>query len=100
MLIVASVRKSTPSRQGAATVSMYSTKRWDVTSRNGPRTDVRQPKTRYLQDEDCEEAEGTRGFTINVFRYFHPVGSDRVLRTEKFRTVYIPGDNAWRPPTC
>ncbi len=92
VLIKASVKKSAPGGEGSATVSMYSTKRWDITSRNGPRTDVRQPKTRYLQDEDCEEAEGTRGFTINVFRYFHPVGSDRVLRTEKFRTVYIPGD--------
>ena len=92
VLIKASVKKSAPGGQGSATVSMYSTKRWDITSRNGPRTDVREPKTRYLQDEDCEEADGTRGFTINVFRYFHPVGSDRVQRTERFRTVYIPGD--------
>jgi vancomycin resistance protein YoaR len=36
VLIKAKVRKSTPSSEGAATVSMYSTKHWKITSRNGP----------------------------------------------------------------
>jgi len=92
VLIKSSVKKSAPGGEGSATVSMYSTKRWDITTRTGPRTDFREPKTRYLQDEDCEEATGTQGFSIKVFRYFHPVGSDEVQRTETFRTVYIPGD--------
>ena len=50
VLIKAHVRKSTPSSQGAATVSMYSTKRWKITSTNGPRTNARSPQLRYLQD--------------------------------------------------
>jgi vancomycin resistance protein YoaR len=92
VLIEARVRKSTPSSQGAATVSMYSTKRWNVTSTSGPRTSYRQPAVRYLQDEDCEEFSGTSGFSIDVFRHFRSLDSGKVLRREKFHTDYIAGD--------
>src|SRR4029453_2881372 len=61
-LITAHVRKSTPAREGAATVSMYSTKHWRITSSKGSRTNVTQPQVRYLQSPDCEEAFGTEGF--------------------------------------
>ena len=47
---------------------------------------------RYLQDADCEEASGTSGFSVNVFRTFHALGSGKVLRKEKFHTDYIAGD--------
>ncbi len=92
VLIKASVRKSTPSQEGAATVTMYSTKHWKITSRNGPRTDYTSPKVRYLQDPACEEAVGTQGFSINVFRTFADLETGEKLRTEKFSTTYIPGD--------
>jgi vancomycin resistance protein YoaR len=92
VLVTADVRKSTPATPGAATVSMYSTKRWKVTSGNGPRTSFRQPKVRYSQDIDCEEFSGTQGFSIDVFRYFRALKSDKVLRKEKFHTDYIAGD--------
>ena len=92
VLIKAKVRKSTPTTEGAATVSMYSTRHWRITSSKGPRTDVTQPQTRYLQEADCEEAFGTEGFSINVFRTFRALGSGKVLRREKFHTEYIPGD--------
>jgi vancomycin resistance protein YoaR len=92
ILIRAKVRKSTPSTEGAATVSMYSTKHWKITSRNGPRTDYRSPQVRYLQEADCEEASGTSGFSVNVFRTFRELGSGKVLRTEKFHTDYIAAD--------
>ena len=92
VLIKAHVRKSTPSAEGAATVTMYSTKHWKITSRNGPRTDYRSPQVRYLQDADCEEASGTSGFSVNVFRTFRDLDSGKVLRKEKFHTDYIAGD--------
>ena len=60
--------------------------------RNGPRTDYRAPKVRYLQAADCEAASGTSGFSVNVFRTFHALGSGKVLRKEKFHTDYIAGD--------
>jgi vancomycin resistance protein YoaR len=92
VLITAHVRKSTPSEEGAATVSMYSTKMWKITSSNGPRTDFRQPQVRYSQEADCEEFSGTQGFSVNVFRYFRDLDSGKALRKEKFHTDYIAGD--------
>ena len=93
VLIVADVRKSTPSEQGAATVSMYSTKTWDITAGVGSKTRITQPDTRTLRTEDCEEFDGTTGFDIDVFRYFRRPGSEAIVRTEKFHTTYIAGDN-------
>jgi len=93
VLIKARVRKSTPSEQGAATVSMYSTKTWRITSRNGPRTNYVSPQTRYLTDPDCEEFTGVSGFSVNVFRTFRELGSGDPVKTEKFHTDYIAGDN-------
>ncbi|MEO5651364.1 MAG: VanW family protein [Marmoricola sp.] len=100
VLVKANVVKSTPSTQGTATVSLYSTKRWHITTTEGPRTDYTDPKTRYSQEQPCEEFSGTKGFTINVFRYFRDLKSDKVQRTEKFHTVYIPGDTVkcGKPP--
>ncbi len=92
VLIKAKVRKSTPSTEGAATVTMYSTKHWKITSSNGPRTNYTSPSVRYLTDADCEEASGTSGFSVNVFRTFRELGSGKVLRKEKFHTDYIAGD--------
>jgi vancomycin resistance protein YoaR len=92
VLVTARVEKSTPSTQGAATVSMYSTKRWEITATTGPRTSFRQPQVRYLQGPDCEEFSGTSGFSVDVFRHFRGLDSGKVLRTEKFHTDYIAGD--------
>ena len=92
VLIKAQVRKAAPGGQGAATVTMYSTKRFDITAVAGPRTDFRQPQVRYLQDADCEEFSGTQGFSINVFRHFRDLDSGKVLRKERFNTDYIAGD--------
>jgi vancomycin resistance protein YoaR len=92
VLISASVNPSTPSSTGSVTVSMYSTKVWDISTRTGPRTNITQPETRRLSGEDCVENEGYGGFDINVFRYFREPGSSEVERTEKFSTTYTPSD--------
>jgi len=92
VLVKARVRKSTPSTEGAATVSMYSTKVWRVTAGKGPRTSFRSPQVRYSQEDDCEEFSGTQGFSVDVFRYFRDLDSGKVQRREKFHTDYIAGD--------
>ncbi len=92
VLVTASVTPSTPSSQGSATVEMWSTKRWDVESRTSGRYASTSPATRTLDDEDCEEAIGTGGFSVDVFRDFKRPGSAKVVRTEKFHTDYIPAD--------
>ena len=91
-LIKAHVLKSTPSSQGAATVSMYSTRKRKITSTTGPRTNARAPQLRYLQTADCEEFSGTPGFSVDVIRTFRPVGSGKVHHREKFHTDYIAAD--------
>ncbi|SDS47865.1 Vancomycin resistance protein YoaR, contains peptidoglycan-binding and VanW domains [Nocardioides scoriae] len=92
VLITASLTPSTPSSQGSVTVSMWSTKRFDVEARTSERYAFTAPSTRYLTDEDCEEATGSSGFSVDVFRDFRAPGSEKVLRTEKFHTDYIPSD--------
>lgn len=92
VLVKASVTPSTVSSQGEATVSMYSTKTWRIESRTGERYAYTSPSTRYLTDADCEAATGTSGFSVDVYRDFFRPGEQRKVRTEKFSTVYIPGD--------
>jgi vancomycin resistance protein YoaR len=58
VLIKAAVHKSTPGEKGAVTVSMYSTRHWRITSSNGPRSHVAQPRVRYLQTSDCQPVRG------------------------------------------
>ncbi len=92
VLVKAEVRAASPGGEGAATVSMYSSRTWKITATKGPRTQPTQPKVRYLQSADCEEFNGSPGFTVDVFRQFRDPSSDKVQRTEKFHTVYIPSD--------
>jgi vancomycin resistance protein YoaR len=90
IFITAHVQKAPVGGQGAATVSMYSTKYWDISTRKSARYAVTAPPTRYLDAPDCEPSQGGPGFTVDVFRTFRRPGSESVVRTEKFHTVYNP----------
>ena len=90
IFITAQVRKAPAGGTGSATVSMYSTEYWDISTRKSARYAVTQPPTRYLDAPDCEASDGGPGFTVDVFRTFRRAGSDVVERTEKFHTVYNP----------
>ena len=92
VLISAKVTPSTPSSQGVVTVSMYSTKYWDITTKTGDRYNFTQEKTRHLSGPECEPNDGYGGFDINVWRYFRKHGSSALERSEKFHTTYIPSD--------
>lgn len=92
VLIKAAVKPASYAAQGEVTVSMYSTKTWDITARKSERYNYTSPSTRYLTEADCEPATGTSGFTVDVWRDFRRPGESEVVRTEKFNTVYIPGD--------
>lgn len=99
VLISAKVTPSTPSRQGVVTVSMYSTKYWDISTSTSDRYDYRPPKTRTLRTPDCYPNEGYAGFDVDVTRVFRRHGSDDVVRTEKFHTAYTPADTVvCKPP--
>ena len=92
VLLVASVRRSTPSRKGTITVSAYSTKRWDIRLTAGPRTDVRRPGTQVKRTRGCQARTGSPGFEIDVNRSFRRTGSAKVVRTDRFHTTYVAQD--------
>ena len=92
VLIHATVEPSTPSTQGVVTVSMYSTKYWDISTTTSDRYNYRPPATRTLSGPDCYPNTGYAGFDVDVTRTFRRHGSDDVERTEKFHTAYTPAD--------
>ncbi|GAB3772796.1 vancomycin resistance protein YoaR [Nocardioides ginsengisegetis] len=92
VLISAHVTPSTPTSQGVVTVSMWSTKVWDITTTTGDRYHFVPPKTRTLHTKDCYPNEGYDGFDIDVVRYFRKVGQSALDHQETFHTHYIPSD--------
>jgi vancomycin resistance protein YoaR len=92
VLITANVTPSTPSTSGVVTVSMWSTKTWDITTRTSERYNFTEPDTRRLDTPDCYPNEGYGGFDVDVWRYFREPGSDELVKQEKFSTTYIPSD--------
>ena len=91
VLVHAVVTPSTPSSQGSVTVSMWSTKTWDITARTGSRYDFT-PYKRQTLTGNCETTSGADGFSIDVWRDFHRPGSSAVVKSERFHTTYIPQD--------
>lgn len=92
ILIDASVSPSSYSSSGAVTVSMYSTKYWDITTRTGERYNFTSPETREIDSATCTPNTGYGGFDIDVWRYFRKAGSDELVKTEKMHTTYTPND--------
>lgn len=99
ILIDAHVTPSTPSSQGVVTVSMYSTKFWDITTSAGERYNFVGPSVRTLHTPDCYPNTGYDGFDIDVKRYFRKPGKQALDHTENFHTHYIPSDTViCKPP--
>jgi vancomycin resistance protein YoaR len=99
VLVHAVLQDSTPSSQGELTVSTYSTKYWDITSRTSDRYNYTSPATRTLDTPDCYANTGYGGFDVDVWRYWRKAGSDDLERTEKMHTTYTPSDTVvCKPP--
>ena len=93
VLIQVTVAPSTVSTSGVATVSMYSTKHWDITTTVGEQDNPTEPEVRRINDRVCHPNEGYGGFDIDVIRYFTPVGANTESREpETFSTTYTPSD--------
>ncbi|WP_300678598.1 VanW family protein [Nocardioides sp.] len=92
VLIRAAIKKATPGSQGVLTVSMWSTKVWDITTSTGARYASTPYKKRDIAGDNCEATVGANGFQIDVKRYFHKPGQKAVVKTENFHTTYIPQD--------
>lgn len=59
------------------TVTLWGTKRYDVKTEYGPKTDETQPETVYLVDEeDCNPTSGIPGFAQTAYRVFYQGGNE------------------------
>ena len=92
VLISAQVTPSTPSAQGVVTVSMYSTKYWDITTSESDRYNYRSPATRTLTTADCYPNTGYSGFDIDVTRFFRRAGQSALHHKEVMHTSYTASD--------
>ena len=92
VLVKATVKPSTPTTEGVLTVSMYSTKTWDIESITSERYNFTSPETRRISSEDCEPNEGYGGFDVDVTRVFRRPGESEVVRRQVFDTTYTPSD--------
>ncbi|WP_107704677.1 VanW family protein [Nocardioides allogilvus] len=93
VLVSANVTPSTPSTSGVVTVSMYSTKHWNITTSESERYNITKAKERKVDTKKCHANEGYGGFDIDVMRYFEPVGANNETRSpETFHTTYTPSD--------
>jgi vancomycin resistance protein YoaR len=99
VLVHATLQDSTPSSQGVLTVSIWSTKYWDITTKTSDRYAFTSPATRTLDTPDCYANTGYGGFDVDVWRYWRRAGSDDLERTEKMHTTYTPSDTViCKPP--
>jgi vancomycin resistance protein YoaR len=92
VLIDATVIPSAGRSQGTVTVSMYSTKYWDITTSTGERYNFTSPGTQTMSGPDCVPNQGYGGFDIDVQRYIRRVGDPTLIETENLFTRYIPSD--------
>lgn len=93
VLISANVTPATASTSGVVTVSMYSTKHWNITTSESERYNVTKAKVRRVDTVQCHANEGYGGFEIDVKRFFEPVGANtETRRPENFHTTYTPSD--------
>ncbi|WP_238012749.1 VanW family protein [Dactylosporangium sp. AC04546] len=72
----------------SVTVTLYGTRRYEVTTEYGPRTKVVQPQTVYLQEPDCNPTDGLPGFHQEAFRIVKQGG--REVRRDRFAWRYDP----------
>ncbi|MGD9961035.1 VanW family protein [Nocardioides sp.] len=99
ILIQANVTPATAATQGVVTVSMWSTKVWDITSSTSARYAYTPPATRTLTTADCYPNTGYSGFQVDVTRFFRKVGESKLDHKEVFHTVYTPSDTViCKPP--
>ena len=64
------------------TVSIYSTKRYEITTKWGPKKDITQPKEVRLKEKDCIPTQGIPGFAQEAWRIFKKNGKE--IKRERF----------------
>jgi vancomycin resistance protein YoaR len=100
VLIQADFTPSTPTSPGAATVTIWSTAYWEVTSTRSARYNLVEPAQVVVDSADCEPSPGQRGFDVDVTRNLHNLVDPTLDRVEVLHTTYAPSDAVTcTPPT-
>ena len=93
VLIDAKVTPSAGRSQGVVTVSMWSTKQWDIETTTSDRYAYTAPKTQTLSGSGLPAEHRLRRVRRRrASASSSGPGSDEVVRTEKITTTYIPSD--------
>ena len=90
VLIEAKVTPSTPSSEGAMTVSMWSTKTWTIEAGVSDRSNSRAPGLIYDASDRCVPQTGVAGFDVTVYRTFLRGGEQ--VRRESIPASYAAAD--------
>ncbi|MER7895534.1 VanW family protein [Streptomyces sp. NPDC096046] len=75
----------------SVTVSFLGTRKYEeIKSETGPRTEVKKPRKKVVDDEECVPQTPLEGFDVTVERVFYNDG--REVKREPYRTHYTPRD--------
>jgi vancomycin resistance protein YoaR len=88
VLVKASVVRSTPAAQGQMHVELWGTKVWDIEAGLSGQRNFRKPKERHDDSDKCVPSSPSRGFEVDVYRYFERDG--KRVKTETDRVRYSP----------
>ena len=91
VLIKASVRPSTPGRQGRMRVELWSTKVWTVKAGLSAKRNFRTPGKQYDDSSRCVPQGPIQGFDVDVYRMFMRGG--KVVKRETDTAVYQAADH-------
>ncbi len=91
VLIKANVLRSAGRAQGATTVSLFSTKVWEIKAGLSTRRNIRQPTVKYDPTSRCVPQSPSVGFDVDVYRYFFQNG--RKVKTETDTAHYRATDD-------
>ena len=84
----------------AATVTMWSTAYWEVTSTRSARSNLVEPEQVVVDTDDCQPSPGQRGFDVDVTRNLHNLVDPTLDQVEVMQTTYAATDAVvCEPPT-
>ena len=75
---------------GTLTVAFYGTRHYDISSIEGPHSNITQPAVEDKVDTDgsCMKQSGVPGFDVTVTRVFHDLATGAEVRRQNFHTHY------------
>ena len=89
--IQADIDRAAPGGEGVLTVTLWSTKYWQVTTTTSDRYGYRAPATIVDSRSGCVDQIGSSGFDVDITRRIALAGKH--VKTEKYTVAYSPEDS-------